>query len=118
MVQPTDGKNFYCLVYSLEDEPVGEVSFHRYNEITKTAEFNVKILSKYRGRGYAKEATILLLDYYFNEFFGEVMLDSIAISNNNGQKTLLNIGFEHRSSTDGVSLVSIDKEKYNESYKK
>lgn len=54
----------------------------------------------------------------FNEFFGEVMLDGIAINNSNGQKTLLSMGFKHISSTDDVFLVSIDKEKYNEKYKK
>jgi hypothetical protein len=32
MVNPTDGKNFYCLIYTLDDIPVGEVSFHRFNE--------------------------------------------------------------------------------------
>jgi hypothetical protein len=53
-----------------------------------------------------------LLDYYFNEFFGEVILDSIAINNSNGQKTLLSMGFKHISTTDDVFLVSIDKEKY------
>jgi len=43
MVQPTDGKNFYCLIYSLDDKAIGEVSFHGYNSATKVARINIKI---------------------------------------------------------------------------
>lgn len=31
MVYTTDSENFYCLVYNNEENPVGEVSFHRYD---------------------------------------------------------------------------------------
>jgi len=45
MVEPTDGKNFYCLIFNKSNELVGEVSFHRYDDQTKTAELNIKIES-------------------------------------------------------------------------
>lgn len=118
MVKPTDGRNFYCLVYNLKDEPVGEVSFHRYDETTRTAEFNVKILSAHRGKGYAKEAILLMLEYYFVEFGGEVMLDGIAINNINGQKALLKLGFEHMSTSYDVLLVGMTREKFLQLYEK
>lgn len=76
MVYPTDGKNFFCLIYDLKDNPVGEVSFHGYNSITKVARINVKIHYKYRGLGYASEALKLLLEYYFWNFGGEAIIDS------------------------------------------
>ena len=31
MVYPSDGKNFYCLVYLNDGSPIGEVSFHGYD---------------------------------------------------------------------------------------
>lgn len=112
MVEPGDGKNFYCLVFNKSGRPVGEVSFHRYVRETGTAELNVKILHKHRGKGYGKEAVLLLLDCYFNDFGGEVITDAVAINNTGGQRVLLNLGFEHVMSDEEVFLVKMTKEKY------
>ena len=72
MVYPTDGKNFYCRNISLKDKPVGEVSFHGYDSITKIARINVKIHYKYRNHGYGERSIKLLLEYYFLEFWGTI----------------------------------------------
>lgn len=77
MIYPSDGKNFYCLVYNIEDIPVGEVSFHGYDSATKIARFNIKIQGKYRRQGYGKEAIRLLLEYYFLEFGGQIMMEKV-----------------------------------------
>ncbi len=77
MVSPSDGKNFYCLIYNNKDIPVGEVSFHGYDLVTKTARFNIKVHDKHRRRGYGKEAINLLLEYYFQEFGGNIMMDTV-----------------------------------------
>lgn len=77
MVYPTDGKNFYCLVYTINDEAIGEVSFHGYDLVTKIARFNIKIHHKYRNKGYGKEALRLLLEYFFLDFGGGMIIDSI-----------------------------------------
>ena len=92
MVYPTDGKNFYCLIYNLDDEPVGEVSFHGYDSITKVARFNVKVLNKYRNNGYGEEGIRLLLEYYFFEFGGGIVMDNI--SNPAAMKILSKVGFQ------------------------
>lgn len=92
MVYPTDGKNFYCLIYNLDDEPVGEVSFHGYDSITKVARFNVKVLNKYRNHGYGEEGIRLLLEYYFFEFGGGIVMDNI--SNPAAMKILSKVGFQ------------------------
>ncbi len=92
MVYPTDGKNFYCLIYNTENEPVGEVSFHGYDSITKVARFNVKVLNKYRNHGYGEEGIRLLLEYYFFEFGGGIVMDNI--SNPVAIKMLSKIGFQ------------------------
>ncbi|MGB9801328.1 MAG: GNAT family N-acetyltransferase [Arcobacter sp.] len=113
MVHPTDGRNFYCLIFNNKDEPVGEVSFHRFDDLTKTAELNIKIESKHRGKGYAKEALFLLLDYYFNEFGGEIMIDPVLLSNKKAQKMLLSFGFEYDPSNKEVFLLKITKDMFN-----
>ncbi|WP_315081613.1 GNAT family N-acetyltransferase [uncultured Clostridium sp.] len=75
MVSPTDGRNFYCLIYTVEDEPIGEVSFHGYDPTTKVARSNIKIHHKYRNMGFGEEAMRLMLEYYFFDFDGEMILD-------------------------------------------
>ncbi|WP_297639388.1 GNAT family N-acetyltransferase [uncultured Clostridium sp.] len=110
MVNPSDGKNFYCLIYNNKDIPVGEVSFHGYDLITKTARFNIKVHSKYRGLGYGREATSLLLEYYFQEFGGNIMMDNI--NNEKGISLAKKLNFEQiGKSRDGV-ICRITKEKF------
>lgn len=92
MIVPTDGKNFYCLIYNFENKPVGEVSFHGYDSATKIARFNVKVQYRFRNKGYGSEATRLMLEYYFNEFGGQIMMDTVG--NDNGQNAIAKAGFE------------------------
>jgi len=91
MVTPTDGCNQYFLIYA-EDVPVGEISFHKYNKKNRTANFNIKIESKHRHKGYAKAATILFKNYFFNEFGGETLSDEVTSPS--GIKTLQRLGFD------------------------
>ncbi|PEZ02189.1 hypothetical protein CN326_20610 [Bacillus sp. AFS018417] len=62
-------------MYTKNNVPIGEISFDRYDINTKTTEFNIKIEYKHRGNGYTKEAMCLLLEYYFEDFNGEIMID-------------------------------------------
>jgi len=110
MVDPSDGKNFYCLIYTLDDVPVGEVSFHRFDSEKRKADLNIKIQSKYRNKGYAKEAMQLLLTYYFHGFGGEVIYDNVI--NENGQKALQSFGFDISSKSDIEILFKMTKERF------
>jgi RimJ/RimL family protein N-acetyltransferase len=110
MVRPSDGKNFYCLIYTKQNKPVGEVSFHRFNQIKKSAELNIKVQSKYRGKGYGKEALKLLLEYYFNEFGGEVITDEVI--NIKGQRALAKFGFEITSKSEYSVSFKMTKERF------
>lgn len=92
MVQPTDGKNFYCLIYTVRDKAIGEVSFHGYDSATKAARINIKIHHRYRNKGYGEEAIRLLLEYYFLEFKGQAIIDTIK--EETGKKFFNKIGFE------------------------
>lgn len=93
MVYPGDGKNFYCLIYeATEEKPVGEVSFHGYDCVTKSARFNIKVLFSERRKGYGEEALKLLLEYYFLDFGGKLILDNVTTES--GLKLVNKFGFE------------------------
>ena len=92
MVFPSDGKNFYCLIYKQDGVPIGEVSFHGYDVVTKIARFNIKIETPYRRNGYGAEAARLLLEYFFYEVGGLMMMDTV--SNDTGKAVLNKLGFE------------------------
>lgn len=112
MVNPIDKKNYYCLVFNNNHQPVGEVSFHRYDCKRKAAEINVKIEGIHRGNGYSKEAVYLLLKYFFDDFGGEAIYDNVLNKNRSGQKALLSFGFELVSMDDDVSLFIMTKETF------
>ena len=112
MVNPTDGRNFYCLIFTTENIPIGEVSFHRYDDKAKSAELNIKVESSYRGKGYSKEALYLFLKYYFLEFGGEEIFDNVFNNNPKGQKALLSFGFELISMDDDNSFFRMTKKDF------
>ncbi|GAA0115503.1 GNAT family N-acetyltransferase [Clostridium senegalense] len=111
MVDPGNGKNFYCLIYNMENTPVGEVSFHGYDRNTKTADLNVKVENKYRGNNYGNEAVMLLLEYYFNSYGGEVIFDTVA--NENGIEALKTWKFEVLEEKGKEVLFRMTKENFN-----
>lgn len=102
----------YFLIFNNTDDFIGEVSFHRFDRVTKIADFNIKILSEFRGNGYSQEAINLILDYYFRVFGGEIMFDDVAKDNIIGQQALLKFGFEHVPDREDVFLVKMTKEKF------
>lgn len=111
MVYPTDGKNFYCLVYDYNNNAIGEVSFHGYNSATKVARINIKIHYKYRRKGYAKEALRLLLEYYFWDFGGETIIDSVSDEASNN--LLKNLGFEVINKFQNKLTYKLEKSKFS-----
>ena len=110
MVSPTDGKNFYCLIYDLKDNPVGEVSFHGYNSATKVARINLKIHYEHRRKGYGEEALRLLLEYYFFEFGGQTIIESVKT--NEGKSILKRIGFEELNNIRDQWTYKLTKDKF------
>lgn len=112
MVYPSDGKNFYCLVYeNLEGRAVGEVSFHGYDSSTKSVRFNIKINYKDRNKGYGQEALRLLLDYYFLDFGGKVVIDNVNTIE--GMKLFKKVGFEILSQNKDEISVRLAKDEYS-----
>lgn len=116
MIKPGSPTDCYRLIFNEKNEPVGEISFHRLNPGTMTAEFNIKIAVTNRGKGYAKRAMIIFLDFFFNQFGGQVMVDNIALDNYEGQQVLLRFGYEHDPSVNNVFRVKITRDRYNNLY--
>lgn len=116
IVHPGDGRNFYCLIYTNDNEKVGEVSFHQFDETDKTAQFNVKVAYDHRGNGYGREAVLLLLDYFFHMFGGEKIQDQVAVNNIDAQKLLNQCGFDVISTDPEAVLYEITKDRFEEKY--
>lgn len=113
IVYPGDNLNKYFLIYNMDNIPVGEISFRKTEVHSKSAYFNIKVEFHHRNKGYGSAAMDLILDYYFNEYGGEIIDDDIALLNIDGQKALLKYGFSHIPTYKDVFLVRLTKEKFN-----
>lgn len=116
MVDPGSGMDVYCLILDEASTPIGEVSFHRLDKDTMTAEFNVKVAHVHRGQGYGRDAIVTFLDYFFNRFGGRVMVDHLAHDNLAGQQALLKCGFEHDPSIEEAFYLRLTKERFRALY--
>lgn len=112
VVSPGSQTDRYFLIFNQADQPVGEISFHRYDKNIGTAEFNIKIEHRHRGRGYAQKAVPLLLRYFFFDFGGRVMCDPVALDNQPGQKALIKLGFKKDVSRQDVCYLKVTKEEF------
>ena len=117
MVSPGSPTDCFRLVCDANNRPVGEISFHRMNLESLSAEFNLKIASPERGKGYAAQALSLFLDYFFNDLGGREMIDDIALDNKRGQQVLLDFGFVHDPSIEGSYRLRLTKECFEELYR-
>ena len=95
MVDPGRGTDLFTLIFDENDEPIGECGFHRLDWDSMQADFNVKVLANKRGQGYGGEAVRLLLEYFFAELGGQLMIDDLALDNPAGQQAMRRLGFLH-----------------------
>jgi RimJ/RimL family protein N-acetyltransferase len=125
MFQPGRPTDYYCLICVEDDRatplhqnhrPVGEISYHRLDSNTMTADFNLKIASSERGHGYAPNAMGLFLDRFFNQRGGKMLVDNVALENHRGQQVLLKFGFSHDASRSDVFLLTLTREQFNHLY--
>lgn len=105
--------NCYRLILDHDDQSVGEISHHHLDAESMTASFNIKIMHGERGKGYAKEAMQILLDEFFDQRGGRVMMDDVALENLAGQEALIRFGFEHDSNADEVFRLRMTRERFN-----
>ena len=103
---------FFLVYDNVLNRCIGEVSFHRYDLSTKTAELNIKIVSTFRNKGKATESLNILLNYYFKVFGGYYIIDKVASKNKVGLKMLLNYGFKIKKETPEITMLILSKEDY------
>lgn len=116
MVSPGSPGDCYRLIIDQAGDPVGEISFHRFDPETRTADLNIKIAARYRGNGYAKSALRQFLDFFFSEFGGLLMQDQVAKTNPIGKKFLVDFGFREIGSSAEVDLLGLSRNRYTERY--
>lgn len=98
--------------------PVAEIIYHQLIFSTMTADFNLKIASSERGKGYAPAAMRWFLDDFFNQRGGQRVVDDVAWENHRGQQVLLKFGFEHDASCNDVFRLTLTREQFNRLYPK
>lgn len=116
MVDPGSPTDCYRLILNEAHEPVGEISFHRLDLDSMSADLNIKVASTERRKGYASEAMLLFLDFFFNHLGGRLLTDDVALENISGQQALLVFGFEHDPSVEEVFRLRMTRRQYNALY--
>jgi RimJ/RimL family protein N-acetyltransferase len=112
MVRPGSPSNCYCLIFTRDDIPAGEISFHNWDAATRSADLNVKVSDAFRGNGYGKDALQTFLSFFFNTVGGRVMRDDVAPGNTGGQHLLISLGFERDTRITAVCRLELTAERY------
>ena len=58
---------FFWVIEDLSSKPVGTISTHNCNARSGTFSYGIDIAAEYRRKGYAREAILHILKYYFEE---------------------------------------------------
>lgn len=117
MISPGSSKDYYRIIINPDHTPVGEISFHRLDPKTMTADLNIKIAARFRGNGYAKGALRQFLEYFFNKFGGRLMQDRVAKTNPIGKNCLMEFGFVEVGSCGDADLLQLSVNHYYDLYR-
>lgn len=112
MVDPGGPSNCYCLILDRDDEPIGEISFHKWDPVQRSAELNVKTLAARRRQGFAGDALRTFLAFFFGPVGGQLMVDEVAAGNQAGLRLLESAGFERVSERAEFCRLTITKRTY------
>jgi len=105
-------KNCYYLIF-FDDACAGEVSFHRFDPVERTAELNIKVKHEYRRKGIGKKALDHILTVFFKEWYGIEMFDTLRKENTNGIESLKAYGFkETGTDNDGNIVLKMTKKEF------
>ena len=74
--------------------PIGCIDIYDYDEFNSRAGFGILIDKKYRGKGYAKNALALLLDYCFNTLLLNQIYALMLATNIESALLFESLGFE------------------------
>jgi RimJ/RimL family protein N-acetyltransferase len=66
-VQPPQNDAFMWAIETLDGQPVGSISSHHCDRRTGAFMYGIAVAAPFRGQGYASEAILLVLRYFFEE---------------------------------------------------
>lgn len=97
----------------LNDEmPIGDMSIRKYDEKTKAAHMDMKILHPERNKGYGKKVLQAVMDYYFNTLEAEELFFELWLVNYFAQHKLKDYGFEATLIMEDATIMTLTKENY------
>ncbi|MBN1524985.1 MAG: GNAT family N-acetyltransferase [Spirochaetales bacterium] len=112
-IEPGNDNDCFLIIFENENDiPIGEVGFVDLTPETKTAQLDITVKSKYRRRGFGREALMLLCDLFFIDYDGEKIEATVKKENNAGSNMLANFGFSVQDKTDAASTYTLKKSDY------
>src|SRR4051812_43522107 len=88
------GDGFHFEIETLTGELVGSISTHNCDSRNGTFEYGIAIRSEHKRRGYASEAILLLLRYYFQELRYQKVTVSVYSFNEESIGLHTRLGFQ------------------------
>jgi RimJ/RimL family protein N-acetyltransferase len=74
-----ENDTYHWIIETLEGVPVGTISTHNCSPRNGTFSYGVDVAKEQRGKGYAGEAIVLMLRYYFHELrYHKVLIEAHA----------------------------------------
>ena len=99
MIEPgSDHDRYFLIQNSASRESIGEVSLHRWQHSRGLAELNIKVMDRFRRRGYASPALALILQFFFADCSGILLRDDVATGNDGADALLQRSGFQQTKS--------------------
>lgn len=100
---------YYAYIFNTTDNQfIGEVNLH-YNSERDWYDMGIIIESKYRGKGFGKQALILLLDIAFKEYNAKAVHNDFENTRDTAYKLHLSVGFKVVNSENGMIDLLIKK---------
>jgi RimJ/RimL family protein N-acetyltransferase len=110
-----DPKNFKLFIIFHQEKPIGEIHLKNIDLELRSAESGIMMDPLAKGTGMAFSASLLLLDYAFEQLELDQLLAKVNRENNEVKKYNEFLGFERiELRPDGFDYYRLDKSKYPE----
>jgi RimJ/RimL family protein N-acetyltransferase len=93
-LQRPEGDNFRFVVENSEQEVVGDITTHDCDQRSGNFSWGLNIIQEHRCKGYASEALLLVMRYYFQELRYQKVTVHIACFNEASIKLHERLGFQ------------------------
>lgn len=127
-IKKQEGDNFRFVIENSEKEVVGDITTHNCNQRNGNFSWGVNIKKEHRRKGYASEALLLIMRYYFQELRYQKVTVSIYSFNEESVRLHERLGFQQegrirrtvftRGQFFDELIYGLTKEEYVEKYVK